>query len=64
MKLTMDCNFRSKNRENLSTWETSPYLGDGMAYMAPEAQYDHFTKNSEWQTEVSAVCMSTELCVG
>ncbi|KZV60566.1 hypothetical protein PENSPDRAFT_593918, partial [Peniophora sp. CONT] len=52
--IAMDCNFRTRNRENKSTDETSPTLGDGMAYMAPEKDYDAFTKNSEHQQEMSS----------
>lgn len=52
VKWMMDCNFRSKNVMNKSTKETSPYLGDGMAYMVPEEAYDEFTQNSAYQDEV------------
>ncbi|VDC03136.1 unnamed protein product [Peniophora sp. CBMAI 1063] len=52
--LAMDCNFRAKNRMTRSTPETSPYLGDGMAYMVPEAAYDHFTSNSAHDAEMSS----------
>ena len=43
VQLAMDCNFRAKNRMNRSTPDTSPYLGDGMAYMVPEGPYEDFT---------------------
>lgn len=52
LQLSTDCNFRTKGRMNHSTPETSPYLGDGMAYMVPEEEYDDFTHNSEFQEEV------------
>ncbi|VDB90182.1 unnamed protein product [Peniophora sp. CBMAI 1063] len=52
--LAMDCNFRAKNRMTRSTQETSPYLGDGMAYMVPEASYEEYTKNSAYDTELSS----------
>ncbi|VDB94606.1 unnamed protein product [Peniophora sp. CBMAI 1063] len=45
IQLAMDCNFRAKNRMTRSTPETSPYLGDGMAYMVPEEPYADFTKD-------------------
>lgn len=48
----MDCNFRAKNKMNRSTKETSPYLGDGMAFMVPQAPYEEFTASSDHQDEV------------
>lgn len=53
LQLSTDCNFRAKNRDSRSTTETSPYLGDGMAYMVPDQPYDQYTHNSEFQEEVS-----------
>ena len=52
VQLAMDCNFRAKNRMTRSTPETSPYLGDGMAYMVPEEPYEHFTSKSKYDAEV------------
>ena len=53
VQLSMDCNFRAKNRMNRSTAQTSPYLGDGMAYMVPEQEYEDFTSKSPYDSEVS-----------
>ncbi|VDC02233.1 unnamed protein product [Peniophora sp. CBMAI 1063] len=52
--VAMDCNFRTRNRENRSDSKTSPTLGNGMAYMVPEAEYDAFTENSKHQQEMSS----------
>ena len=43
---------------NRSTPETSPYLGDGMAYMVPEGPYEDFTQNSAHQEEVIPLVLS------
>ena len=51
--LSMDCNFRAKNRMTRSTPETSPYLGDGMAYMVPEEPYEEYTRSCLNDAEVS-----------
>ncbi|VDC00058.1 unnamed protein product [Peniophora sp. CBMAI 1063] len=51
--LAMDCNFRARNRDNKSKDETSPMLGDGMAYMVPEEDYQAFTKNNQHDQEMS-----------
>ncbi|KZV60207.1 hypothetical protein PENSPDRAFT_594339, partial [Peniophora sp. CONT] len=51
---SMDCNFRQKNKMNQSTNETSPYLGDGMAFMVPQASYEEFTSSSGHQDELSS----------
>ncbi|VDC00172.1 unnamed protein product [Peniophora sp. CBMAI 1063] len=51
--LAMDCNFRARNRANKSTDDTSPMLGDGMAYMVPDKDYDDFTEYSQYNQEMS-----------
>ncbi|VDC05902.1 unnamed protein product [Peniophora sp. CBMAI 1063] len=53
VQLSTDCNFRAKNKDNRSTLKTSPYLGDGMAYMVPYQPYEDFTSNSAYQEELS-----------
>ncbi|VDB90239.1 unnamed protein product [Peniophora sp. CBMAI 1063] len=53
VQLSMDCNFRAKNRMTRSTQETSPYLGDGMAYMVPEKEYDDFIRTRLNDEELS-----------
>ena len=50
--VAMDCNFRTRNRDNRSNEKTSPTLGNGMAYMVPDKEYDDFTENSKNQQEV------------
>ncbi|VDC07002.1 unnamed protein product [Peniophora sp. CBMAI 1063] len=50
----MDCNFRAKNKDNLSTFESSPILGDGMAFMVPYDEYEDFTATSGHQDEMSS----------
>ncbi|KZV70919.1 hypothetical protein PENSPDRAFT_578685 [Peniophora sp. CONT] len=54
VQLSMDCNFRAKNRMSRSTPETSPYLGDGMAYMVPEQPYEDYTRTCLNDQELSS----------
>ncbi|KZV60542.1 hypothetical protein PENSPDRAFT_593936, partial [Peniophora sp. CONT] len=53
IQLSTDANFRAKNRNNKSTTKTSPYLGDGMAYMVPDGPYEAYTRNNVYQEEMS-----------
>ncbi|VDB83266.1 unnamed protein product [Peniophora sp. CBMAI 1063] len=53
VQLSMDCNFCAKNRMTRSTPETSPYLGDGMAYMVPEVHYEDYLRTFLNDEEVS-----------
>ncbi|VDB85039.1 unnamed protein product [Peniophora sp. CBMAI 1063] len=52
VQLSMDCNFRAKNRMTRSTAKTSPYYGNGMAYMVPESLYETFTSTSPHTQEL------------
>ncbi|KZV60558.1 hypothetical protein PENSPDRAFT_593913, partial [Peniophora sp. CONT] len=54
VQLSMDCNFRAKNRMSRSTPETSPYLGDGLAYMVPESHYEEYTRSCLNDEELSS----------
>ncbi|VDB94107.1 unnamed protein product [Peniophora sp. CBMAI 1063] len=54
VQLSMDCNFRAKNRMTRSTPESSPYLGDGMAYMVPESPYEDYTRSCLNDQELSS----------
>ncbi|VDC00040.1 unnamed protein product [Peniophora sp. CBMAI 1063] len=54
VQLSMDCNFRAKNRMTRSTPESSPYLGDGMAYMVPESPYEDYTRDCANDQELSS----------